>query len=247
LPLNFATEIAEIIDMLRRVGRYLLLTIGPLLPILGCNTKSAQQSSKVSVTFPQAQSNRSAVRNLSSVGKLDYNFSLACYAINITAPDIANSAASACGVPVGLFSGFVAPGTDLTISVPHGTARELQVYAFLRPSAGDSCPTQTSLQGLDLSTVARLGVVSSFDTMSDTVDLTVNLTAPADGTSLASQGLLPATCVPPPLATTANVVAGASTLTGGGYTMVGKVSGLKNEMFYQAGGQYIVILSRRAQ
>ncbi len=244
--------------------RFLTVASGLSLSLLGCTAKHASNSSsQVTIQFPSVQDFSQSASSVSSSSIKEgmraiagmkgsvtpYQFAQACFAINVTAPDIQASTLNTCSVPLGIFQGFVAPGGSLSLTVPQGTGRTLEVFSYLRASTAEPCPTGVAnMKGLDVSRLSRVGLIASFDAESANVNLTVNLVDPGSAT-LVSQYSMPNTCepAPPPLSSaSAAITSGRATASGGNYTVVGAVSGLKNEVSLQ-GGKYQIRLSRSAQ
>lgn len=199
----------------------------------------------MSISFPTVSQlhGNERVESLSTT----YDFSRACFAVNVTASDIPTRVNSTCDVPTGIFVGFVKPGATLTLSVPNGSARKLEIIAFKRSSSADPCPeNRANLAGLGLSRLARVGLVSSFDALQPEVTLDVTLSSPTG--TLASQYAMPVSCAPKvaPSLFSANFTSGRAVQSGTKYKAVSSVSGAKNELTVQ-GGNYRARLSRRAQ
>jgi hypothetical protein len=222
-----------------------------ILFLSSCSNHSAQQNtSSFTIQFPNAKDTSAhATGHNSALASAVYAFSPACFAINVTASDIANQKQNTCDVPIGIFQGFVAPGATVTVTVPQGHSRKLEIFAYLRTSSADACPSgQSDLGGLDRTRLVRVNDPVTFDAMSASVDVTVNLNNPGNSQNLISQYSLPKSCVPPtaPNLPAAAVSAGQAALSGGNYTMTATVSGKQNEVVLH-GGAYRLQLSRTAQ
>jgi hypothetical protein len=133
----------------------------------------------------------------SKVGTMSYSWDRACYIMNITAPDITSPADETCEVHRGIFAGSVAGNSTLSAMVPRGTLRKLELFAYFRNSTAETCPAMPAGFGtIDRRKVVRIGTVDSFDVQSDTVNLDVTVSLPADGVSVVSQYSMPvAKCV----------------------------------------------------
>ena len=175
-----------------------ILICGLGLLAAGCSAKTALSTdgSQVSITFPtaaQLSAGHGRVQGLTVAS--GYDFSLACFAVNVTAKDIPSTTSGTCSVATGVFQGFVAPGGSLSISVPSGTARELDVFSFQRTSSSDPCPTAGSFRGLDLTKIVRVGEIPSFDALSAVVNLSVDLVDPGTTANLITQYSMPNSCI----------------------------------------------------
>jgi len=166
---------------------------------LGSCTKAPDpNTSQVLLKFPSSTVSGSASEkseSQQSVSALSYNWSQACFLVNITAADLPTRRPSNCDLPMGVFAGTVAPGGSLSINVPRGFQRRLEVYVYNRPSTEPSCPANIeSFAALNLSRVVRVGSVASFDTNEANVDVDVTVQAPSAGVTLISQEGLPTSC-----------------------------------------------------
>ena len=225
-----------------------------LAMLLSCQAKSPSGTSSLNIHFPAASQMPDQIRDqakgkVQSLATKSYDFSKVCYSANISGVGIpAASQNSSCDIQMGIFSGFVAPGGSVSISIPQGSSRSLQIFTYTRASASDPCPTSAqSFQGLDLSKVVRVGEVRSFDALDPQVTVNVDVYAPADGVNLLTQYSLPSACYPkPPAPGSANILAGRGQISGGNFIVIGSVGGQKNETLL-LGGQYKMRLSRRVQ
>ena len=221
-----------------------------VLGLGGCAAKnpSSAGNSRVAIVFPsEAQLNKVSTKSVSAFAQT-YDFARACFAVSVTGAGIPFTVSSAtCDVPVGVFQGFVPPGGSVSMEIPNGTARRLEVIAYARATSGEACPTGTSLKGLNVTRLARVGVIDSFDALEPDVVVEVQLKVPSQ--NLAEQNNLPQSCrvnsLTPLLASTA-ITSGHAVQTGGGFKLVGAVSGLKNEVKL-TGGNYRLQMSRRIQ
>lgn len=219
-----------------------------LLSTAGCRPKTEEKkSSKLSFVFPSGQELNSSNKN--TIASSGYDFSNGCYAVNITAADLPITTTGQCDLPIGVFQGFVPPGTSISVDVPRGKSRKLQILAYQKVSVSDPCPTgRTNISDLALARLAQVGMVASFDAEAEEVTLHVKMTAPT--TTLAQQMAMPAACQPsnglPSSFPPAKVASGYGIQTGGNFKAHSTVSGLNNEVLLQ-GGNYRARLSRRVQ
>ncbi len=198
-----------------------------------CNSKKAADSTRMTLVFPQAKVLGIQNKPESSSGAFD--FAKACFAISVTASDITSSSGDGiCDIPVGIFYGFVAPGASVSLMIPSGAARKLEVFAYTRTSSTDSCPSgKTNLKDLELERLTRVGLISSFDVSPPEITLTVNLTEPS--ANLATQYALPDSCQPasqPPAtpAPPARPRTSTADLTSGGKQNLSTLAGYKGEI-----------------
>lgn len=66
-----------------------------------------------------------------------------CYAVNVSASDISSSSRS-CGKALGTYTGYVAEGSTLEVSVARGSNRSVDLYMYLTPDTGAACPALTT-------------------------------------------------------------------------------------------------------
>lgn len=204
----------------------------------------------MTIQFPSAaELGGRANNNKVQAASLSYDFTKACFAVNVTGGAVVPSVPSSkCSVSVGVFQGFVAPGGSISMSVPNGTGYKLEVYAYSRSSSSDACPAPTKgMDGLDLTRVSTVGTVASFDAVQPEVSLNVDISAPAS--NLAVDRGLAANCFPSgssQILANAAITSGRAVQAGGSYQLIGEVSGIKNEVKLTGGG-YTMQLSRRPQ
>lgn len=229
----------------------LFLALAGALSLSGCGgikDSSKSKSSRVDIAFPSAQSLRGLNSKGVSAMATSYDFSRVCFAVSVTGGGIANSTPSnLCDVPVGVFQGFVAPSGSVTLDVPLGQARKLEVLAFLRAKPTDPCPSMKDLNGFSPSRLARVGKADAFDAVSG--DLTVEVQLVAPEANLAVQNSMPASCQANPLMpvlASAAIASGRQVQTGGNFKVFGAVSGVKNAQELK-GGAFRLQLSRQAQ
>ncbi len=175
----------------------------------------------MAITFPSASQLRSISTKSVSAYAQTYDFSKACFAVNVTGAGISETVPSAtCELAVGVFQGFVPPGGSITMEVPNGTARRLEVIAYARGNSSEPCPTGASVKGLNVTRLAEVGLVESFDAVNPDVVVEVQLKVPSQ--NLAERESLPQSCrmnpLTPLLASTA-ITLGREVQTGGGFKL----------------------------
>lgn len=201
----------------------------------------------MTIRFPSVAELRGQSEKVQALGT--YDFTKACFAVNVTGGTVQPSPISSkCEVSVGAFQGFVAPGSSISMSVPNGSAYKLEVYAFARTSSADPCPMPAKgMSGLDLTRVATVGTVPSFDALQPEVALNVEISAPKS--NLAIDRGLAGSCFSSgsrQILANAAIAPGRAVQTGGGFKLIGVVSGTKNEVKLTGGG-FAMQLSRRPQ
>ncbi len=215
--------------------------IGVLATSVSCSPVSDNGSSRVRLRLPDGVQS-------SKVGTLAYNWSNVCYAIHIHASDIKPSQGTSCEIPLALFHGLKAPGQEISINVPRGRDRTLEIFTYLRANASEACSQlNNGFAGLDKSKLVRVGRVDKFHTDAPEVDVEVTIRAPNAGESVLTQYNLPATCVataPDPTARgTARITSGRARSIGGSFVVDAALTGTQNEITL-SGGSFKVQLTR---
>ena len=223
-----------------------------LVALTGCSSAD-NMSSKLRVQFPPAptlSAQGGPTTKIAAQGLTDFTWSKVCFTLNVTAVDLKKPIAGLCDVTTGVFSGSVPAGGELTLDVPRGSARKLEVFAYLRNSSSDPCPTlKDGFQGLDRTRIVRVGLVPSFDVNEPIVTLAVDVTAPVlPADNLIAQYQLPSSCRPVsvPSGGAARVALGSAQQSGGRFKVTTTVAAQKNELEL-SGGKFKVHLSRRPE
>lgn len=75
-----------------------------------------------------------------------------CFGVNVVAADIAEKIQD-CAPKLGIFGGFISEEKNLTVEVPFGKGREVQLYAYL-PQKGTPCPQVDNENDADIDPTA---------------------------------------------------------------------------------------------
>ena len=196
--------------------------------LASCSPKQSGSSS-IKIVLPTSAalnsskpSNKAFAQNVSSMA---FDATKDCFAVNVTGPSIPQ-VANSCAPAVGVFSGFQPGGSTVTLSVPMGSARKVEVFYFQRALATDSCPTDLSSVTPDK--IALLGAVSGIEMNQPEVSVSLHVTAPAATDNLITQNIVSNSCVaavPTPGAGNQRLVVGSHKATsGGGYSIEGQVT-----------------------
>ncbi len=118
----------------------------------------------------------------------------ACFMVNVTGDGIESKSSSLCEVPVGVFSGSVAPGGLLSIDVKKGSDRKIEVLAYFRSLTAQPCEAKANLNDFNLSRTARLGMIEHVTLSKDVEDVEVGISRPTAGQTVATQYAFPAVC-----------------------------------------------------
>ena len=230
------------------------LTLAGLLQA-GCSSKSADTAAQMHIQFPSVSESKIASAKVSASSTpsaliANFDWALVCYAVNVSASDISKSPAGSCDVPLSIFKGTVPPGGDLLLKVPKGGARTVDVLVYSRATAAEPCPTlDKDFSTLSRTRIARVGQTNGVDMFNDNVEVSVDISAPAAGTTLLSQYNLPDICkpiVPTQGSSTSRVAEGHSVITGGNFKISGTISSKQAERVL-SGGNFVMHLSRQAQ
>ena len=178
-----------------------------------------------------------------------------CFIVNVTTPEVPPKfPGGSCGIPVGVLSGSAKPGGSLELSVPFGSSRVLDVFAYVQANPSLPCPTVAGGFGaLDLGKIVRVGRSNAFDTKAKQVEVAVTVTQPATATDIVEQYGMPPSCrpvsQPPPAgAGGSRIVSGVftheGTAAGTLYRVQGAISGRSNEATLSGSG-WLMQLTRK--
>lgn len=199
--------------------------------VLGSCAKTTGEDSRITIRFPDGKSQASNTSE--KVSAMNFDFSLACYAVNVTAETIPLAPPRTCEIPIGVFAGFIPAGGQISLMIPNGYKRKLEVFAYQRSSLSESCAALSGGFGsVNKSKVARVGEVLSFDTVQPSVELVVSVSPPPSGVNILTQYSLSNACAlagSPSGEGTARVTLGGGTLTSSSFKIVGSVSAQTNE------------------
>ena len=217
----------------------------------------------MAIHFPDAASSQLKSSSLRKAGSesrvssqtLGFDWSLVCYMVNVSASDIPTSKVGSCDIPLGVFQGSVPPGGMLSLNVPSGSSRLVDVLVFLRSSSTDACPALDSKSGfskLSRTRFIRVGQTASVDMTQASVTVVVDISTPADGVNLVTQYGLPNSCKPtaqPQGSFTSRLTSGHGVLSGTSGSMtikaVSSVGGQQSEAIITGDG-ITMHLSRQA-
>ncbi len=206
--------------------------------LASCSQKQGSTSS-IKIVLPSASSQKLS----QSVSAQSFDFTVACFAVNVTGPMIPQTANS-CSPAVGVFSGFKPSGSTVTMEVPMGSARKIEVYLFNRALATDTCPSDFS--ALTPDKIALVGSVGGVEMNQPDVSVNLQVTAPVAGVNLTTQNVVPASCVVaavPADPTTQRLVLGSQTAnSAAGYQIKAQVTSIKtmNEISSPAGYKMLI-------
>ncbi len=151
----------------------------------------------------------------------------ACYGVNITGPGI-NANSNSCGPTSGILAGFVEPGANIEVSLPRGTDRKIELYAFLQQvGQNNPCPgLGGNLPASQLINTYLIGSANNVDAVGDVTVVEITATLPGTTHHLAQDLSLPVTCTAGAQQNNLpgfHVSNGHGVVTGGTYKIIGGV------------------------
>ena len=141
--------------------------------VLGCSRDVGDKATSVlRITAPSSQ-------KLGALAAPPSGFKV-CYGVNVTAEDI-NNTASTCGPSLGSFQGFVKADSNLTVEVPSGVNRKVELFAYMSTNTDAKCPTWTAdcTSSVHCS-LYRVASAEAVDMEADEVTVTMEATFPTD-------------------------------------------------------------------
>lgn len=147
-----------------------------------------------------------------------------CYGVNVTAQDIPSRSLS-CGPTLGLTAGFVPSGSEVSLDVPSGENRNVDLYMYL-PKTGQGCPSTESSK-IDTTNLFKVSSKSNVALNSTEVILEMPVAFPGYDHSVFDDMNLPSSCMegqtpnnPPAVNPNAPKII-ATTLSNNSFTSVG--------------------------
>lgn len=157
--------------------------------VLGCSRPVEHSSTTITIQAPAAYGKAGAMAAMPANRKV-------CYAVNVFGPGIDRSPASTCNPQMGVVAGFVESGKEISLSVPQGSDRTIELFAYLLPSGSTvDCPKVGKiLTPAILLNTYKVGTAEKITIQgaSQTVEMTASY--PGDTNYLAATLNMPATC-----------------------------------------------------
>ena len=151
------------------------LVITALLSIVAGCSRSGQNLALVTLRVPSQVPAEPGKQSLPTER-------LACYAVTVSASDIAESPANECGVSKGTFTPeFVQGGQAISLQVARGVKRTVKLYLYLGLEGETSCPKwDSSFENNAALNYGRTYLLGSgvYDLSSDSVAITMNVSYP---------------------------------------------------------------------
>jgi len=142
--------------------------------LMSCTRASKPEVSSLKFDFSKINEKGSGLIPQSAIP----SGSSVCYAVNVVASDIPGILRHQCSPHLGVFAGFIAEAETLSVEVPFGKDREVQLYAFL-PKPGSPCIGINGKEGgpkIDPQSVFLVGKLTNqiFDKAEITLPMPVN-------------------------------------------------------------------------
>ena len=164
------------------------------LTSIGCQREALDTNAVIKFQVPQANNTFNKAGSVGAMSAMPSNRK-ACYGVNITGPGIGTSKANLCSPSTGLTAGYVEPGANIELSVPRGSARKIEVFAFLQDVGQNNACSQfnPSMSAAELLNTYRIGS-TTVDIQSAVVEVNISMDFPGESNHLASLLTLPSSC-----------------------------------------------------
>ena len=158
------------------------------MPALISCQRAVEDTASLKIKLPAAESFSKGVGAFSQISS-----SLVCYVANVTGPGIQENLKS-CDIKRGVFAGSAAPGSELSVTVPTGSNRKVEIFGILRNSSSDPCPNVQTGWPVNLDKVYFLGEATSVDVRPPTTTVDITVTLPDQSQNILTQFNMPSTC-----------------------------------------------------
>lgn len=162
-----------------------------------------------------------------------------CFGVSIDAADIPSNSAE-CSPQTGIVAGFVEAGGTLEVEVPRGSARRIDLYAYLQDLASP-CPKMPSkLDGEMSLQTYRVAVIERIDLLDTEQVVNMKAVFPGRSQHLAQQLNYPASCLPRPRRSNPGflISSGAQVATGGNFELRGRIGKPLHRPSSMSGGNF---------
>ena len=175
--------------------RLLVLILISSFVTLGCQRDKAGGSSTITIQVPRALNTDNKTGGVGAMGALPSDRKV-CYGVNVSGPGITVQPANACSPPPSIRAGFVEPGTEVSVSVPKGSGRVVELFAFLgEPGQTAPCPAfSPSLSPTQILRTYKIGTASNIDISAEVTVVEITADFPGLSNNIAQQLSLPASC-----------------------------------------------------
>jgi len=202
--------------------RWLVLILICVSFSLGCSRQVEQGGrSVITIRVPSAKNTFNKSGGVGAMSAMPSDRK-ACYGINVTGPGI-QGPSNMCHPSAGIMAGFVEPGVEVSVEVPKGPNRTIELVAYLQ-NTGDNLPCPGYSPNMPPARLAATYKVGSAvtDVTGPTTEVTITADFPGLANTVASQLSLPASCTV--AATPTNNTPGFDVLSGGGFANAGTIN-----------------------
>lgn len=169
----------------------MLLFILPTLFALSACQRDLSGNSSVSIYLPKV----SELNKVSALNVFPANYRI-CYGVSVTATDISGFGGNSCSPKTGINKGFIESGNTIEMSIPRGTKRKIELYAYLIPDASSApCPSMPANLGGALSeNIYLIATADNIDTVDAVTTVNIEASFPGFPNHLAATIAAPASC-----------------------------------------------------
>ncbi|NCN40852.1 hypothetical protein GW916_06330 [bacterium] len=190
--------------------------------LVACDRPITDRDSSLVIDMP---------KSLGKVGSLALPANrTACFGVSVSGPGISAPSANSCSPTMGRIGGFVKLGDPLSVNVPKGKDRKLDLYVFLQEEGvNQACPQMSgSLSATQLLNTYKVATKEGVDTTAPETTVTITIAFPGLENHIASQMNLPDSCIDTSLPSVSNpyrfdVSSDVRTASGGGIFLKGRV------------------------
>lgn len=205
---------------IRSMGISLVLAGASILTLISCSRGENGQS-RLEITLPPHPSINAKSTNLNAqASEAPY-----CYLVNIVGEGL-TSTPSKCYPNAGVRSGFMPPLSTLTLDVPKGSQRRVELYGYI-PKTNETCASSgLDLQSVPLNRLFRLGLNENVEMNADEVVVRIEVVYPGITQHVGVQTRQPAECYShlPPIDLSSTPLVVSDVIKGGRFQIVSEIS-----------------------
>ncbi len=220
--------------------------VGALLVLAGCDRGAKKDSSSIVIQAPNAGNPYTKTGGVGALAAMPTDRKV-CYGVNVTAPDIAVTAPNECSFRAGLLAGFVEPGATVELSVPKGSGRKVELYAFLQ-AVGENLPCPVlgpTLPADKLVSTYLVGVAEGINLQGDQVSVSIHASFPGLSQNIAQTLTFPSSCTAGAAPSAAHrsyfVSAATGTATGTGLKLKYRAGGFPGHQVLSGSGIKLIV------
>ncbi|MCB0419810.1 MAG: hypothetical protein KDD61_02380 [Bdellovibrionales bacterium] len=170
------------------IGTFLTLTV---ITLAGC-TRDKSSSSQIRLVFSKDTTQK--IQSLSSFP----TDKKVCYGVNVNGPGISEFQANGCSPKLSVYTGFIeASSGEITLNVPSGENRNLELFAYLA-EISEACPlwqNSEQVKQMDYSKVFKTGSTTGILIGSEEQIVEVTSVFPGEANHLVQERQLATNCV----------------------------------------------------